>query len=100
MMAKAHGVQPGATGEENPPVSHRYRLSAEKPNNCMTISVRNAPIRREAKRAEKSATPQPNAADTPRRISKCVSIVKALFAGLKPDFSLKMFWPGGRPGAP
>src|ERR1700728_2415903 len=69
-MAKAHGVQPGATLRENPPVSHRYRLSPVKPKNCMSISVRNAPMRREEKRAEKSATPQPNDADIPRRMSK------------------------------
>src|ERR1700735_2189009 len=74
MMAKPHGVQPGATLRENPPVSHRYRLSAVKPKNCMSISVRNAPMRREEKRAEKSATPQPNAADIPRRISKWISL--------------------------
>src|SRR5271154_4425663 len=36
----------------------------------MTIRVRKAPMRREAKRAEKSATPQPIAADSPKMISK------------------------------
>jgi hypothetical protein len=57
----------------------------------MTISVRKAPMRRAEKRAEKSATPQPKAAEIPRRISKGIAIVGVLAPVLKPDFSLKMY---------
>jgi len=70
MTAKIHGAQPGGKPRERPPVSQRNMLRAARPNACMTRRVRKAPMRRVAKRAEKSATPQPRAADIPRRMSK------------------------------
>src|SRR5271154_284522 len=91
MAAKSQGVQPGAKLREKPPVNQRKALSAVKPKNCMTMSVRKAPMRREAKRAEKSATPQPRAADIPRRMSTRRLIVGAWAPGLKSDFLAGVF---------
>src|ERR1700733_7830957 len=102
IAAKSQGVQPGAKLREKPPVSQRNALNAVTPKNCMAMSVRKAPMRRVAKRAEKSATPQPRAADIPRMISKSVlqqrelSLFRELEAEnrhhllqILPDFSLR-----------
>ena len=70
-MAKAQGAPAGSVAAmKKPPVSYRNSVSASEAEELHDISVRKAPMRRDEKRAEKSATPQPSAADIPRRMSK------------------------------
>jgi hypothetical protein len=45
-------------------------VTTSAPKNCISSSVRNAPMRRDAKRALKSPKPQKTAAVSPRRISR------------------------------